>query len=105
MMIIAKIENEEKKREVMYNRSKLRGEKIYIDHDLTWEKRKRQEEIGKWAKKERGKGKDVKVGFGRVNMNGIWRKWEKVEKDMGQVSREEAQEKETHKEVGEQNFV
>lgn len=39
-------------------------------------------------------------------MNGVWKKWEEVEKDMGQVSREKAQEKETHKEKGErQNFV
>lgn len=47
MMIIAKIENEKKKRELMYNKSKLKGEKIYIDYNLTWEERKRQEEIRK----------------------------------------------------------
>lgn len=72
-VIIAKIENEEKKREIMYNKNRLRGERIYIEHDLVWEERKRQEKIGKRAKK-REKGKDVKVGFGRVMMNRVWRK-------------------------------
>lgn len=35
----AKIEREVKK-EVMYDKGKLRHEKIYVDHNLTWEKRK-----------------------------------------------------------------
>lgn len=43
-MILAKIENEEKKRKIMYNKNRLRGERIYSEHDLVWEERKRQEE-------------------------------------------------------------
>lgn len=36
----------------MYNKNRLRSERIYIKHDLVWEERKRQEEIEKWAKKK-----------------------------------------------------
>lgn len=86
----------------MYNKNRLRGERIYSEHDLVWEEKKRQEEIGKRVKKEREKGKNVKVGFGRVRMNGMWCKWEKEIKDMDQVDRENLQEKEVYKEVGEQ---
>lgn len=62
MVIIAKIENEEKKREVMYNKLKLGREKIYVDHNLTWEERKRREETRKSVRKEREKDKEVKIG-------------------------------------------
>lgn len=30
-------------------------------------------------KEEKRKGKDVKVGLGRVRINGKWRKWEEIE--------------------------
>lgn len=32
--------------------------------------RKRQEDIEKWIKKEREKGKKIEAGFGRVRMDG-----------------------------------
>lgn len=46
MVITAKIENEAKERKIMYNKNKLRGEKIYIEHNLSWDERKKQETIG-----------------------------------------------------------
>lgn len=46
-VIIAKIESEVKKKEIMCNKNRLKGERIYIEHDLIREDRKRQEEIGK----------------------------------------------------------
>ena len=39
-VIIAKLENEEEKRRVMMNISKLKGTKIYIENDLSFEERR-----------------------------------------------------------------
>lgn len=76
-VIVAKVESEEKKREIMVNKNKLKGENIFIENELTWEERKRQERINKWVKEEKEKGKDVKIGFTKVRINGIWKKWQK----------------------------
>lgn len=40
-VIVAKVENEEKKKEIMEGKSKLIGENIYIENDLSWEERKK----------------------------------------------------------------
>lgn len=53
MVITAKIENEAKERKIMYNKNKLRGEKIYIEHNLSWDERKKQETIGNELKRKR----------------------------------------------------
>lgn len=78
--LIATLNREEMKSEVMRNKSKLRGEKFFIENDLTWEERKVQERIYRWAKQEREKGMFIKVGFARVQIRGVWRKWEEIEK-------------------------
>lgn len=58
---IAKIESEEKKKEIMRNKHKLRGEKFYIENDLSWEERRTQEQITRWAKEQKAKGEEVKA--------------------------------------------
>lgn len=80
--LIATLDREEMKSEVMRNKSKLRGEKFFIENDLTWDERKVQERIYRWAKQEREKGIFIKVGFARVQIRGVWRKWEKIEKEL-----------------------
>lgn len=56
-----KLESEKVKKEVMRNKFKLKGEKIFIKNDLSWEERKIQDKINRWAKTERkragGKGR------------------------------------------------
>lgn len=42
-MIIARLENKEVKKQVMRNKFILKGEKIFIENDLSWEERKIQE--------------------------------------------------------------
>lgn len=42
-MIIARLENKEVKKEVMRNKFILKGEKIFIENELSWEERKIQE--------------------------------------------------------------
>lgn len=55
------LESEKVKKEVMRNKFKLKGEKIFIKNDLSWEERKIQDKINRWAKTERkgagGKGR------------------------------------------------
>lgn len=53
----------------MLNKNKLKGENIYIENDLTWDERKRPEKMNKWAREEKGKGREVKIGFARVRIN------------------------------------
>ena len=48
-VIIAKVEGAGKG-EIMRNKSKLKGTRIYIENDLNIEDRKRQEELHKWVK-------------------------------------------------------
>lgn len=55
-VIIAKLVDEETKKEVMRNKNKLKENNIYIKNDLTWEEKKIQERISSWTKVERSKG-------------------------------------------------
>lgn len=52
-MIIVRLENVESKREIMRNKFKLKGEKIFIENDLSWEERKIQERINRWVRRQR----------------------------------------------------
>lgn len=46
-MIIVRLENKEVKKGMMRNKFKLKGEKIFIENNLSWEKRKIQEKINR----------------------------------------------------------
>lgn len=46
---------------------------------MSYEDRKRQEEMVRWAREMRAKGRDVKVGQGAVKLDGIWRRWRDME--------------------------
>lgn len=78
-IIVGCLENEKMKWEVMRNKGKLKGEKIFIENDLSWEERRIQERINRWCREEREKDRDVKIGTGRVKIDGIWRRWEEIE--------------------------
>ena len=53
----------------MRNKHKLKGD-IFIENDLSWEKRKIQERINKWVKEQKGGRKDIKVGLSKVREYG-----------------------------------
>lgn len=36
-VVVVKLENEDKKKEIMSNKNKLKGERIFIENDLSWE--------------------------------------------------------------------
>jgi len=63
----------------MRNKHKLKGGRVFIENDLSWEKRKTQGEINKWAKIQREKGIEVKIS--RVMLKGRWRNWNEILKE------------------------
>lgn len=80
-IIVVSLEGAEMKRETMINKKRLKGKSIFIENDLTWEERKIQERINRWAKEEKEKGRAVKIGFARVMIDEIWKKWEEMEEE------------------------
>jgi len=80
-VVVVKLKDEEEKKEIMKNKYKLKGNNIFIENDLSWEERNVQGKINKWAKEQRGRGLDIKVGIGRVRVKGIWRGWEDIERE------------------------
>lgn len=103
-VIIAKLGSEDVKREVMKNKNKLKGGNIYIENDLTWDERKIQEKISRWGKEERGKGKDIKIGLGKVRINGVWKFLTDIEKEKERNDGESEKRREERDEKGEKNF-
>jgi len=80
-VIVAKIIGEDKKKEIMRNKHKLKGGNIYIENDLSFEDRKIQEKLSKWARGKRSAGIEVKVGRGRVKIRDRWMTWEDIERE------------------------
>ncbi|CAG5096827.1 Protein of unknown function [Cotesia congregata] len=74
-LVLIEMEGLEKKREVMMAKSKLKGEKVRIEDDLTREERRIQRLIMEEARKERENGKRVKVGYMKMWVNDELRLW------------------------------
>lgn len=75
-MIIVKVGSEGEKRKVMENKWKLRGEEIWIDNDLTWEERRVRWRIRQMAREIELEGKRVKIGQGKLWIEGEWWVWD-----------------------------
>jgi hypothetical protein len=105
-MIIAKLGDEETKREVMRRKNKLKGGTIFIENDLTWEERKIQERINKWAKEYKARGIQIKIGIGKMKINGFWKNWVDIEREIKEKNEgRDSAEGESNKEVDRENFV
>lgn len=63
-VIIVKLSSEEKKKEIMINKNKLKGRSIFIEHDLNWEDRQRQVRINKWVREQKERAAEIKADFG-----------------------------------------
>jgi len=66
-VIVIKLENAEMKKEIMRNKYKLKGDRIFVENDVSWEERRVQERIIRWAREQKEKGVEIKIGFGRVS--------------------------------------
>lgn len=76
--IIAKMTSWPQKKKVLENKRKLKGTDTYIDNDLTAHERNIQRSLRKMAKEERTKGKLVKVGYKKINIDNVEYKWRDV---------------------------
>ncbi|KYM84360.1 hypothetical protein ALC53_05453 [Atta colombica] len=54
-VVIIKVDNEKMKREMIKNKNKLRGGKIFFENDLNFDERKM------WVKAQENKGEDIKI--------------------------------------------
>lgn len=78
---VMELKTAEDKREIMQNKANLKhitDPRVYINDDLTKYEREKQKFIRLKALEEKGKGKDVKVGYNKVIVDGnVWR-WDKT---------------------------
>lgn len=83
---IIELKNEKHKKEVMRNKAKLKNlgttERIYINEDMTKKEREKQKQIRSIAKVEKEKGKNVKIGYNKVIVDGIEWKWNKDKEEI-----------------------
>lgn len=75
-MIVVKMENMEDKKKVMKAKNKLKGKNIYIEDDMTKEERMVQYELRKSARNIRKTGKEVKIGFQKLIIDGERQYWD-----------------------------
>jgi len=54
-VLVIKLKNTKMKREIMRNKYKLKGNRIFIENDVSWEERRIQERIVRWVRKQKKK--------------------------------------------------
>lgn len=83
-MIRVKLTDWDSKRKIKENKKMLKGEKIYVDDDLTKVQREIQREIGKYASGQRELGKRVKIGYQKIYVDNelmVWKEDKGLVKD------------------------
>lgn len=82
---VIELRSEEEKHEIMTKKYKLRnvvGEKVFINDDLTKEEKEKQKHLRNFAKNEKEKGKDVKIGYNKVLVNQEEWRWNKIKREL-----------------------
>lgn len=110
-IVVVELNSEEEKSRIMEGKRKLKGSKVWIEDDLTYEERRARWIMRRIAEEEEGKGSRVWRGYGKVRINEEWWRWDeevrgvvnrKGEKKVltveGDERREEGREKENRKE-------
>ncbi|KAI4480731.1 hypothetical protein M0802_014123 [Mischocyttarus mexicanus] len=75
-MLEVKLESVEGKREVMRKKGMLQGGREFIGDDWTWRERKMQWRLREIGSEEARRGKRVRVGYGKVFINGVVWFWD-----------------------------
>ncbi|KAJ3635929.1 hypothetical protein MTP99_008798 [Tenebrio molitor] len=70
-MMLAKRESWEQKKNIMLNKSELKGKK-----------RKTQKKLREMAREKRDRGKRVKIGYRKIQINGEWFIWDEKEEKL-----------------------
>ncbi|KAJ8685500.1 hypothetical protein QAD02_021293 [Eretmocerus hayati] len=87
-MIGIECESSEKWKEIMTNKSKLKGTDVFIEKDLTWQEREIRRKLVGFAKEQAGKGKKTLVRDTHAIIDGrIWR-WNEREDKPFQTGKE-----------------
>jgi hypothetical protein len=68
---------------------------MYIDDDLTKEERETQKKLRELAREERDRGKRVKIGYRKIQINGDWFRWDKETGETEENLLEEGENKKT----------
>jgi hypothetical protein len=55
---------------------------MYKDDDLTNEERKTQKKLREMAREKRDRGKRVKIGYRKIQINGEWFIWDEKEEKL-----------------------
>jgi hypothetical protein len=55
---------------------------MFIDDDLTNEERKTQKKLREVTREERDRGKRVKIGYRKIEINGEWSIWDEREEKL-----------------------
>lgn len=79
-VIVARTHSLKQKKQVMSKRRNLKDRGIRIEDDLTWKKRKMRWSLREIARQERMKGGRVWVGYGKIQIEGVWWRWDEEEK-------------------------
>jgi len=78
-MVGIKVEEGEKRREILEKKKKLRGRKKRIMEDWTWKDRKMRWKLEEIARIEEGKGRKVWIGYGKIRIEDKWWRWDEDE--------------------------
>lgn len=87
---LVEFEREMDKVIVMKNKHKLKNntsEKIYINDDMTKKEKEKERQIRNLARVEKDKGKEVKVGYNKITINGIEYKWNTGKEKLEEVTK------------------
>lgn len=76
---IVEMENWNEKLKVLKNKKHLKGEEIFVDSEMTAKEREIQKSIRDIARNEKAQGKNTKVMFQKLEINGVVMKWDKKE--------------------------
>jgi len=78
-IVVVKFRTEKIRNEVLERRRLLRGRKEKVTEDWTWEERKMRWKLEEIARREERRGKQVRIGYGRIKIGEQWWKWDEEE--------------------------
>jgi len=71
-MVEIKIENPEKRKEILEKKKNLRGRRERIMEDWTWRERRIRWRLEELARKEERKGRNIRIGYGKIKIEENW---------------------------------
>jgi len=98
-MVVVKFRAEKIRNEVLESKRLLKGRKERITEDWTWEQRKMRWKLEEIARREERRGKQVRIGYGKIKTGEHWWRWDE-EEEVLRDSRGKEKEREQGEEAG-----